>query len=89
MDVPEGTEVTEPGRTPSREDYFREIIKDAARRLREANVAHLVATDLEDALAWSVDPTKCAHPYWNCRADGSTVCRSCGTDTTEMEAMGR
>lgn len=69
--------------------YFREVIHQAAQKLRELNVAHLVATDLEDALRWSRNPHVCAHPYWNCRADGSTVCRTCGTNTSRIDPMGQ
>jgi hypothetical protein len=68
--------------------YYKATIKDAAQRLRAENVGHMVATDLEDSLRWSHDPATCAHPFQDCRRDGSTVCRSCGADTSDMEGMG-
>jgi len=71
-----------------REDYYRGVIEDAARRLRQDNIGHIVATDLEDSLRWSYDPHICAHPYWNCRQDGTTYCRTCQVDTSDIDPMG-
>jgi len=68
--------------------YLESVIKEAAYKLRELNVGHLVATDLEDSLRWTTDPATCAHPYWNSVRDGSSVCRTCGVDTSNMEGMG-
>ena len=48
----------------------------------------LLACDLEDITRMNKDPALCEHPYWKCRMDGKTFCRSCGTDTTNMEMMG-
>jgi hypothetical protein len=74
--------------TQERVAYLESVITAAARALRGDTSPQLVATDLEDSLRWTEDPATCAHPFWNCRLDGSTVCRTCGTDTSEMEAMG-
>lgn len=68
--------------------YYREVIREAAHRLRVENVGHMIATDLEDSLSWSSDPKTCAHPYWYCLPGGATACRTCLADTSNMEEMG-
>lgn len=49
----------------------------------------LLACDLEDQARKHTNPELCDHPYWNFKPDGGTICRTCGTDTSNIDPMGR
>lgn len=70
-----------------RSEYLTVCIQSAARALRNGRSPDLVATDLEDALAWDTDPSKCGHPRWVFK-DGREHCRYCGRDVSDHDPMG-
>ena len=64
-------------------------IRKAAHSIRCAKVAFILASDLEDALAWDTDPAKCGHPFRIMTVEGEWVCRHCNTDLSDEEEMGK
>jgi len=71
--------------------------RELSRELDRAQLGELPGDDFASAVARAAverqmvldsNPKTCGHIYWDMQPGGTTVCRTCGVDTTDMEAMG-